>query len=76
MQRHFAMCIRGNDSDQTADIQPRKVYEVLPDADAESVGMVSIVDDSGENYLYSASFFVSIMLPFEAEEIFHSLEVV
>ncbi|MFY7999575.1 MAG: hypothetical protein ACOVSW_13335 [Candidatus Kapaibacteriota bacterium] len=76
MQCHFAMCISGNDGDQTADIQPRTVYEILPYADAESVGMVRIVDDSGEDYLYSASFFISIMLPFEAEEIFHSLEVV
>jgi hypothetical protein len=41
----YALCIRGKNSDQTTDIQHRKVYEVLSDADAESLGMIRIVDD-------------------------------
>jgi hypothetical protein len=55
------------------DITPRRVYEVSPDTRAESVDMVRVVDDSGEGCLYSASFFILIMLLHEAEEIFDSL---
>ncbi len=58
MQRTFALCICRQNFEQTTDITPRKVYEVLPDQDAESVGMMRIIDDSGEDYLYPASFFI------------------
>jgi hypothetical protein len=76
MQRHFALCLIGSNGDQTADIQPRKVYEVLPDADAEGVGMMRIVDDSGEDYLYPASSFIPITLSEEAEDAFVASEVI
>jgi hypothetical protein len=75
MQRQFVLCIHGKTDDQTSDITPRRVYEVLPDVHAENAGMMGIVDDSGEDYLYSASFFLPIMLPHEAEEIFDVVEV-
>lgn len=70
MQRNFVLCIHGKSGDQTSDITPRRVYEVLPDQDAESAEMMRVIDDSGEDYLYPALFFIPIMLPSEAEEFF------
>ena len=39
------------------DLQRGRVYQVLPDPDAESEGYLRIVDDSGEDYLYPRSYF-------------------
>jgi hypothetical protein len=46
-----------------ASLELRKVYPVIPDADAESHQMVRVVDESGEDYLFPESCFVSIDLP-------------
>jgi hypothetical protein len=46
-----------------ASVEPRKLYEVLPDQDAPTVGHVRIVDESGEDYLYPASYFAEVDLP-------------
>lgn len=75
MQRNFVLCIYGKAGDQTSDLTPRRVYEILPDHDAERTEMVRVIDDSGEDYLYPASFFIPIMLPNEAEELFDTQAV-
>jgi hypothetical protein len=41
---------------------------VLPDQDAEREGYLRVIDESGEDYLYPQSCFVSIQLPREAQE--------
>ena len=46
-------------------MEPRKLYQVLPDATAEKLGQVRIIDESGDDYLYPASFFQSVSLPTE-----------
>ncbi len=61
----FGLCIRNNDCE---DLEPRKVYRVLPDEDAAREGYVRVVDESGEDYLYPASYFVLVELPEEARE--------
>lgn len=45
-----------------------KVYLVIYDSVAESRGYVRIVDDSGEDFLYSGKFFVPADLPLADEE--------
>ena len=60
-QYRFAICIK-NDGYE-ASLQFRKVYDVLEDLDAESHGLVRVVDESGEDYLFPESFFVPIELP-------------
>lgn len=35
-----------------------KAYQVLPDAAAEAIGLLRVVDESGEDYLYPAGSFV------------------
>jgi len=56
----FVLCIRKDGSD---DLEPRKVYQVLPDRAAVREGYVRVIDESGEDYLYPAEYFVPVRLP-------------
>lgn len=57
----FAVCI--NNADYPASLELHKIYCVLPDEDAETDGDLRIVDESGEDYLYSAGDFAFVKLP-------------
>jgi hypothetical protein len=61
----FALCIENKDSE---DLEKRKIYLVVPDEDAEKEGYFRVVDESGEDYLYPASYFILVELPAEAQE--------
>jgi hypothetical protein len=56
----FVLCIRNGGSD---DLEPRKVYQVLPDRAAAREGYARVIDESGEDYLYPAEYFVRVRLP-------------
>lgn len=64
-EHKFAFCVKNEDCE---DLEPRKVYQVLPDKRAESEGYLRIVDDSGEDYLYPESYFVFVKLPRKAQQ--------
>ena len=57
----FAVCAR-NDGYE-ASLERHKIYSVLPDEDAERDGDLRVVDESGEDYLFSADRFVAIDVP-------------
>ncbi len=57
----FAVCV--NNADYPASVELHKIYRVLPDTDAEADGDMRVIDESGEDYLYPAEFFVRIELP-------------
>ena len=59
----FAVCI--NNRDYPASLELHKIYRVLPDEDAVRDGDIRVVDESGEDYLYPAAFFLMIELPLE-----------
>ena len=61
----FAVCI--NNTDYPASLELHKIYRVLPDEDAEKDGDLRIIDESGEDYLFSSDRFVLIKLPQVAE---------
>ncbi len=44
-------------------LERRKIYVALRDAAAEKHGLLRIVDESGEDYLYPKTFFRAIALP-------------
>jgi hypothetical protein len=46
-----------------ASLEKRKIYVALPDRAAEKQGMVRIIDESGDDYLYPKAFFRAITLP-------------
>ena len=55
------VCI--NNEDYPASLERRKIYLSLRDAAAEKHGLVRVVDESGEDYLYPKTLFRSIALP-------------
>ena len=57
----FVVCLKNNGYE--ASLEPRKIYQVLPDKDAEGHKMIRVIDESGEDYLFPASLFSPISLP-------------
>jgi hypothetical protein len=52
-----------------ASLELRKLYPVLEDAFAAKHGMVRVIDESGEDYLYPSDFFAAIDLPASIEKV-------
>jgi len=48
----------------------RKVYECVLDSQAESLGQLRVVDESGEDYLYPQEMFIPLEIPVKALEAF------
>ena len=62
MSKHtFAICIQ-NEA-YAASLEIRKLYQVLPDSEAEKLDQIRVIDESGEDYLYPRAFFVIVDLP-------------
>jgi hypothetical protein len=62
----FVICLRNEDC---IDLEVRKVYPVLPDAAAAKDGYLRVVDESGEDYLYPANYFVPVEVPLAARRV-------
>ncbi|MEJ7617959.1 MAG: hypothetical protein WKF30_13575 [Pyrinomonadaceae bacterium] len=62
----FAICI--NNEGYPASLELWKVYRVLPDEKAAGHQLIRVIDESGEDYLYSADSFVVVKLPEAAEQ--------
>ena len=45
-----------------ASLDERKIYRALPDTEALRLGLLRIVDESGEDYLYPAKRFAPLTL--------------
>lgn len=54
----------------SASLELRKIYHVILDIQAAEHQMLRVIDESGEDYLYPASYFVPIELPQAVEEAF------
>lgn len=65
-EHQFAICI--NNEGHPASLELWKVYRMLPDEKAAEHQLVRVIDESGEDYLYSAGSFVAITLPEAAEQ--------
>lgn len=59
----FVVCI--SSADYPASLELHKIYRALPDDDAAADGDIRVVDESGEDYLYPAEYFVAIVVPHE-----------
>ena len=59
--RRYAVCI--NNADYPASLALHKIYLVLSDEEATANGDVRVIDESGEDYLYPADYFVFVELP-------------
>lgn len=63
-EKGFAICVENRGAE---DLDIRKVYRVLHDKAAAATGYVRVIDESGEDYLYPASYFVFVELPQKAK---------
>ena len=63
----FAVCVENNGHED--DLKKRTVYQVLPDESAAKSNYLRIIDETGEDYLYPATYFVLIDVPQEAEQV-------
>jgi hypothetical protein len=61
----FVICIKNEDCE---DLELRKIYQVLPDEAAAEDNYLRVIDESGEDYLYPADYFVEIQLPKTVEK--------
>ena len=57
----FAVCI--DNAEFPASLELHKIYRVLSDEEAASDGDLRVIDESGEDYLYPARYFVMIDFP-------------
>ena len=59
--KQFAVCI--DNEGYQASLELGKLYRLLPAKEAQAHGLVRIVDESGEDYAYSANRFHSMKIP-------------
>ena len=64
----YVVCI--DNHGYPSSLELRKIYQCLSDPQAEHGGLVRIIDESGEDYLYSRESFVPIVVPKAVEEVF------
>ncbi|MEO6967572.1 MAG: hypothetical protein ABI132_03825 [Rhodanobacteraceae bacterium] len=57
---NFVICV--SNEGYTASLEPRKIYQVVVDEKVAKRGMLRVIDESGEDYLYPASLFTPIEL--------------
>jgi len=62
----FVVCI--NNADYPVALELHKIYRAIPDEEAKLDGDMRVIDESGEDYLYPASYFAPIQVPQIVEE--------
>lgn len=61
MNTRFAVCI--NNKGFEASLEVGKLYEIVADVEAESDGMLRVIDEDGEDYLFEAGIFYPLVVP-------------
>ena len=62
----FVVCV--DNTGYPASLELHKIYRVLPDKNAAGDNDIRVVDESGEDYLYPASYFAAIKVPTAVEK--------
>ena len=65
MKQRFLLCVENQGYE--ASLELRKLYENIPDREAERHNRVRIIDESGEDYLYPSRFFAPVKLPMQTK---------
>ena len=66
----FVVCVENDE--YPAALELHKLYRALPDEVAAADGDLRVIDESGEDYLYPASYFLPIRLRRETEKALES----
>ena len=56
----WTICIKN--AGYEASLEARKLYNVKDDPKAQAIGMIRVIDESGESYLYPAEMFAPIAI--------------
>ena len=67
MNGNYVVCI--DNGNYLASLEVRKIYSVLPDDDARKSGMIRVIDESEEDYLFPTRYFAPIELTEELERL-------
>jgi hypothetical protein len=70
MARARRYALRVDNRGNPAALEVRKIYRLLEDVAAEERGLVRVIDESGEDYLYPARYFVPVEVPRAAAKAF------
>ena len=57
----FVVCL--NNEGFLASLEIGKLYQVIPDDEAEKLGGLRVVDEDGEDYFYDAEMFCPLQVP-------------
>ncbi|NJN87079.1 MAG: hypothetical protein HC881_13270 [Leptolyngbyaceae cyanobacterium SL_7_1] len=63
----FVVCL--NNEGYKASLEVGKIYRVIIDESARANGLIRIIDESGEDYAFSANRFYPIEVPKPVEEV-------
>ena len=69
MNTKFAVCV--NNKGLEASLEVGKLYEVLPDTEAESDDMLRVIDEDGEDYLFESNIFYPLVIPIDLAVVLH-----
>jgi hypothetical protein len=58
--KRFVVCL--NNKGYEVSLEPRKIYQVLPDPNATKHGQIRVIDESGDDYLFPKECFAAIQL--------------
>jgi len=57
----FVVCL--NNEGYLASLEIGKLYQIIPDKEAEKLGGLRVIDEDGEDYLYDAQMFCPLQVP-------------
>jgi hypothetical protein len=64
----YVVCL--DNSSYPASLEVRKIYRRVADSRAEADGLIRVIDESGEDYLFPARLFAPIEVPDAVEKTF------
>lgn len=65
-ENRFVVCIEN--AEHPASLEARKIYEVIPDPEAERQHHLRVIDESGDDYLYPEACFMPVELSLRVRE--------
>lgn len=68
VKSRFAICVKNEG--YPASLERWKIYQLIPDRDAERHRHIRVIDESGEDYLYPREYFRLVTLPTPLRRLF------
>ena len=59
--KKYVICVKNEGYEVS--LECRKIYRVKPNKSAAEEGLIRVIDESGQSYLYPENFFIAVRLP-------------